>query len=141
MLITAIVIVFIISAVFFYKYSSLTRDAQNTKLLTNQELLDEVITTNIALPLQLDNSTVFDSISINEGMLNYYYTLTELTKYEFIDKKLEDSLYTVAINRIPCTLWNPGFMEGIEVSFSYHSRDDALLLQFSKTKNPTISCH
>lgn len=89
---------------------------------------------NNVLPQNIGDDTVFDSVSAGQNSLTYYYSLTGLTHQEVIDNNLEDSLFSQAVNRIPCTLWRPAYMKGVEVEFAYYSSDREEVFGFSRTQ-------
>lgn len=87
---------------------------------------------NNVLPQRLDLNTTFDSVGLGTNQLNYYYTISDLSETEFRVRELYDSLYTEAVGRIPCTLWRPDYMQGVEVTFNYYSSDAKKLLHFAR---------
>lgn len=89
---------------------------------------------NHALPQNLGDGIVFDSVGVGRGTMTYYHTLQNLDRQEIVDQNLADSLYIEAVERIPCSLWRPPYMANVEVSFIYYSRDREEILAFSKTE-------
>lgn len=87
---------------------------------------------NNVLPQRLDLNTTFDSVGLGANQLNYFYTISNLTEKDFLERELHDSLYTEAIGRIPCTLWRPDYMQGVEVTFNYYSSEGKQLLHFAR---------
>lgn len=86
---------------------------------------------NNVLPQRIDISTTFDSVGLGTNQLNYYYTISNITEKVFLERELHDSLYTEAVGRIPCTLWRPDYMQGVEVTFNYYSSEGEQLLHFT----------
>lgn len=101
-------------------------DIPNFALETQSEDLNNV------LPQRLDLNTSFDSVGIGANQLQYYYSISNLTNKGFEERKLYDSLYSEAVNRIPCTLWRPVHMQGVVVSFTYFSNSGEKLLHFTR---------
>jgi len=87
---------------------------------------------NNVLPQRLDLNTSFDSVGFGANQLQYYYSISNLTNKDFEERKLYDSLYSAAVNRIPCTLWRPVHMQGVEVTFTYFSNSGEKLLHFTR---------
>lgn len=87
---------------------------------------------NNVLPQKLDLNTHFDSVGFGSNQLRYYYSLSNLSEKDFLEKELRDSLYAEAVDRIPCTLWRPVYMQGVEVTFNYYSSDGKRILHFAR---------
>lgn len=89
---------------------------------------------NNVLPQRLELNTFFDSVGVSQNQLHYYYSISNLTRQDFLERELHDSLYTEAVDRIPCTLWRPLYMQGVEVTFTYYSVEGEQLLQFNRAQ-------
>ncbi len=89
---------------------------------------------NNVLPQNVDAGTTFDSVGVGQGTMTYYYSLPELTGQDIAEQDLGDSLYTEALDRIPCTLWRPSYMQNVEVGFTYFSGDSEEVLAFTRTQ-------
>lgn len=108
------------------KESNESEDGDNPALAAQVEDLNNV------LPQRLDQNTTFDSVGLSLNQLHYYYSISNLTQGEYEERQLHDSLYAEAIHRIPCTLWRPVFMQGVEVSFTYFSSGGEELLHLER---------
>lgn len=89
---------------------------------------------NNVLPQRIALNTFFDSVSVSHNKMNYYYSLNHLSKEDYLQAELRDSLMTEAEDRVPCTLWRPAYMQGVEVSFTYFSDDGEEILQFTEAQ-------
>lgn len=68
----------------------------------------------------------------------YYYSLSGLTYERFMEESMHDSLYADALERIPCSLWRPVYMQNVNVTFVYFSGDEEELFQFTESQ---AACH
>lgn len=129
-----IVTVVLVIGGLFYMLRSGSVEVRGTPGLedVNPGLAIEVEDLNNVLPQRLAMNTYFDSVGIGPNQLYYYYSLTDLTQDDFQKRNLHDSLYTEAVERIPCTLWRPLYMQGVEVTFTYFSAEGEQLLQFAR---------
>lgn len=91
---------------------------------------------NNVLPQRVALSTYFDSVGVSRNSMRYYYSVEDLSEDEFLQKGLRDSLMSEAEGRIPCTLWRPVYMQGVNVSFIYFSNEGREILRFTKSQNP-----
>lgn len=91
---------------------------------------------NSFLPERLDQVTFFDSLAAGTNHLTYYYSIHSDVMGLNLSEAQTDSLMYVAENRIPCTLWRPLFMQGVDVSFVYLNADREELLHFTRTQEP-----
>lgn len=112
--------------------NSLTAEKKKEAETINPSLANQVEDLNNVLPQKLDLNTYFDSVGLGTNQLHYYYSIFNLTKKDFTERELRDSLYTEAVDRIPCTLWRPLYMQGVEVTFTYLSSDGEQLLDFAR---------
>ncbi len=90
---------------------------------------------NDLLPQHLGSNTTLDSIGVKPSRLFYNYSIDNISKIEFENENLSDSLYAAAVDRIPCTLWLPVYMQRVQVTFTYYSNDHQELIQFSRTQD------
>ncbi len=131
----------IVAAVFVFSITSCERSQQNFDG-DSQEISESLIHAaedlNAVLPQRLALNTTFDSVGVGTDQLHYYYSITDITRDQFISKQLEDSLYSEADGRIPCTLWRPDYMNGVSVSFTYFSSDGEKILEFTRMAD---QCH
>ena len=104
----------------------------------NPALLIAVEDLNNVLPQRQGASTYFDSVGVEPNHLYYYYTIENLSFDTFVENELSDSLYSASVERIPCSLWRPVYMQGVQVTFTYHSNDQQELLQFTRFQD---ECH
>lgn len=91
---------------------------------------------NSFLPQRLDQVTFFDSLGAGANHLTYYYSIHSDGMGSNLTEAQTDSLLQVAENRIPCTLWRPLFMQGVDLSFVYLNADREELLHFTRTQEP-----
>lgn len=113
--------------------SCTTSEEENQEAeMFNPALETEAEDLNNVLPQRLDLNTSFDSVGLGTNQLRYYYSISNLTRKDFEERELHDSLYTEAVDRIPCTLWRPVHMQGVEVSFTYFSSRGEQLLHFAR---------
>lgn len=89
---------------------------------------------NQLLPQHLGSNTSFDSIGVTPNRVYYYYSIDNISKQDFENENLSDSLYTASNERVPCSLWRPRYMQGVEVTFTYYSNDKQELIQFSRVQ-------
>jgi len=127
----------VIMAVTVYLVTSLPSE-EDTSEEINSELQLAAEDLNSVLPQRLAMNTYFDSVGVSPSQLHYFYSISDFSEEEFIEKALEDSLYEEAVNRIPCTLWRPDHMNGVEVTFTYFSNDDQQILTLSRFQD---QCH
>lgn len=117
---------------------SLPRNSQDTSEISEKaspELTIAAEDLNNVLPQRVALNTYFDSVGVNRNKMNYYYSVEDLSKDEFLQRGLRDSLRAEAEDRIPCTLWRPVYMQGVDVSFIYFSNDGKEILRFTKSQN------
>ena len=105
---------------------------------TNPALINAAEDLNHILPQRQGLDTFLDSVTVNLNRMNYYYSLAGLTLDQYHNESLHDSLYKAAIERIPCSLWRPEYMQGVDVSFTYFSSDGEELIQFTESQG---TCH
>jgi len=127
----------IILAVTVYLITSLPSEQDNTEEI-NPDLQMMAEDLNDVLPQRLAMNTYFDSVGVKPNELHYYYSVTHISEQDFLEQSLEDSLYNEAENRIPCTLWRPVHMQGVEVTFTYFSSDHQKILELSRLQD---QCH
>lgn len=116
---------------------SLPRNSQDTSEISEEaspELTIAAEDLNNVLPQRVALNTHFDSVGVSQDKMNYYYSINHLTANEFSQNGLSDSLMTEAVDRIPCTLWRPAYMQGVEVSFIYFSSDSQEILRFTRVQ-------
>lgn len=107
---------------------------ENSKSEIEPTLQMAVEDLNQLLPQSLGSNTSFDSIGVAPNRVHYYYSIDNISKQEFENDHLNDSLYTAAVDRVPCSLWRPLYMQGVEVTFTYYSNDQQELIQFSRVQ-------
>jgi hypothetical protein len=100
----------------------------NPALITAAEDLNHVLPQRQGIDLYLD------SVSVEAGRMTYYYSHSGLTLEQFNKDSMGDSLYTAAVDRIPCSLWRPGYMQSVDVTFRYFSSDGEELFQFTESQ-------
>ena len=122
---------FTVCLIFFSSCSSSQKKKEASGAL-NQALATHVEDLNNVLPQSLDLNTSFDSAGLGSNQLHYYYSISGLTQELYQERQLRDSLYAEAVDRIPCTLWRPVYMQGVEVIFTYYSSEGEELLQFAR---------
>ncbi len=97
-----------------------------------QAIIREVEDINPSLPINYGDGVTLDSVTAGQGSKSYYYTVEELTHEQVMRQQQMDSLQEEAVDRIPCTLWRPTYMDNVEVSFIYYSSDHREIFSFSK---------
>lgn len=95
-------------------------------------LVEYVEDMNSLLPQRLDETTYFDSLSAGVNLLTYYYSIHSERIPGTLDPAQEDSLMQKAEGRVPCTLWRPLFMQGVDVSFVYLTPQNDEILRFTR---------
>lgn len=98
----------------------------------NSALAEYVEDMNSLLPQRLDETTYFDSLSAGVNHLTYYYSVHFESISGTPDPVQEDSLMRMAEGRVPCTLWRPLFMQGVDVSFVYLTPENKEILRFTR---------
>ncbi|TVQ65933.1 MAG: hypothetical protein EA360_07485 [Balneolaceae bacterium] len=107
-------------------------EVQPASHLSDQALTEFVEGMNAVLPQRVDNDTYFDSLSLRQEGLFYYYSIRGFETAEDLNQEQSDSLMAMAESRIPCTLWRPHFMQGVDVSFVYLSPQENELIRFKR---------
>lgn len=144
LIILAIIAIFLLAGVFFtssfFKDNSSHESVPEDHIaIISQGLLEYAEDMNDVLPQRIGTNTTFDSVSVAPEKLYYFYTEENLRFQEIQEGSVRDSLITEAEGRIPCTLWRPLYMQGVEVTFSYYSAEDGnKLLEFSRIQD---QCH
>lgn len=90
----------------------------------------QVVDLNNVLPQRLDGNTSFDSAGHGSNQLHYYYSISNLTKRDFDERQVSNSLNSEAVRRLLCALWRPLYMQGVKVTFRYYRSDGPELLHF-----------
>lgn len=144
LIVLAIIAIFLLAGIFYAtgilnKQVTAEPDPSASIALLSQDMIEYAEDLNDVLPQRQGLNTTFDSVAIAPEKMFYYYSVQNLTLDDVSVPSVRDSLYTEAENRIPCTLWRPLFMQGVEVTFTYYSSDDgSKLLQFSRDQD---ECH
>jgi hypothetical protein len=134
------IIIVLIAVIAFLTLTSAGDESENTPGNNpgNPALYESAENLNQVLPQRLDEHTSFDSVAVYYGTLHYNYSIANMTADGFADGVHKDSLYTAAVDRIPCTLWRPVYMQGVNVTFSYFSAEGDELFSFTKEQQ---DCH
>ena len=128
-------ILILIAASMFYPYSFSENEeigADNESHQIDERLEIAVEDLNSVLPQRQGLDTYFDSVALGHNHLNYYYTFADISMEQVVNEQLEDSLYSEAEERIPCSLWRPDYMNGVSVTFTYFSNDGKKILEFER---------
>lgn len=131
----AAILIIIIAVLVLISLPRNDRDAADSDSVASPELTIAAEDLNNVLPQRVALSTYFDSVGVNRNSMSYYYSVEDLSEYEFLQKGLRDSLMSEAEGRIPCTLWRPVYMQGVDVSFIYFSNEGREILRFTKSQN------
>jgi len=131
----AAILIIIIAVLVLISLPRNDRDAAEADIVASPELTIAAEDLNNVLPQRVALTTYFDSVGVSRNSMTYYYSVEDLSEDEFLQKGLRDSLMSEAEDRIPCTLWRPVYMQGVDVSFIYHSNDGKEILHFSRTQN------
>ena len=134
-IIAAGILVLIVVSVFYpYSFSEneeIRADIESHQIDERLEIAVEDL--NAALPQRQGLDTYFDSVALGHNHLNYYYTFADISMEQVAkNEQLEDSLYSEAEERIPCSLWRPDHMNGVSVTFTYFSNDGEKILEFER---------
>ncbi len=144
LIILAIIAIFLLAGLFlksgvFNKEDIPETDPSASVAAMSQEFIEYAEDLNDVLPQRQGLNTIFDSVAIAPEKLFYYYSVEGLTADRLESPIVRDSLYAEAEKRIPCTLWRPLFMQGVEVTFTYFSADnEEKLLSFTRSED---RCH
>lgn len=144
LIILAIIAIFLLAGIFYAsgllnKHEIIDPDASDPVALLSQELKEYVEDLNDVLPQRQGHYTSFDSVAVAPEQLFYFYSVENLVLADLSEQSVSDSLLAEAENRIPCTLWRPSYMQGVEVTFTYYSSlDGKKLIEFSRFQD---QCH
>lgn len=144
LIILAIIAIFLLAGLFLksgvFSKDEITETDPSASIATlSQEFIEYAEDLNDVLPQRQGLNTMFDSVAIAPEKLFYYYSVEGLTANRLQTSTVRDSLFAEAEKRIPCTLWRPIFMQGVEVTFTYLSADNGdKLLSFTRSED---RCH
>jgi len=118
---------------------SLSCNSENRNLEEiNQALFIAAEDLNNVLPQRQGLDLFLDSVTVSPNRMNYYYSYSGITTEQYNEESMRDSLYNAAVERIPCSLWRPEYMQNVDVTFLYFSSDGEKLYQFTESQT---TCH